>query len=483
MLRALPLWLLFVVLLGPSSSLAETRARTEHGPDPQAAFAKLEAWVAARGGSLGAVVLDLNTSDRWVAIDADKGMNPASNQKLLTAAVALAALGGDYRYRTALYGKVTGASVRHLALTGHGDPSLGVEDLWRLARALKAQGVSSVEGPLLVDQSRFDESYEPPAYNQQPDEWAGFRAPVSAISVEQNTVTLNVVAGEAGQPALHWFEPAGIVQESGSIETKPSGHGQTVSWRVSPAPGGLASVVGGHVSEGQPRLRFVRRVADPRLLPGKVLVELLRNAGVQVTGRVELGGSRGGARLAYLTSAPLSVLLHELGKHSDNFYAETIFKTLGGDTEGAPASSEAAARRMSQWLAGLGLLGKQTKIVNGSGLFDANRIAPSTLAAVLARVYLDPVLGPDFLAHLAIGGVDGTLKARFRHAKVKGRIRAKTGTLNGVDALAGYVLSDSGRLPIAFVVLVNGIQNRHQEVRAQIDRAVSVLAEAGLSYP
>ncbi len=483
MLRGLPRWLLFFVLLGvllgPSSTLAETRARVERGPDPKAAFAKLETWVKARGGSLGALVVDMNTSDRWVAIHADRVMNPASNQKLLTAAVALAVLGADYRYRTSLYGKVANGVARDLMLTGHGDPSLGVEDLWRLARALKAQGVSKIEGALLVDQSRFDEAYEPPAYNQQPEEWAAFRAPVSAISIEQNTVTLNVLAGKAGEPARHWFEPPGVVDQSGHIETKATGHGQQVLWQLAAAPGGLVATLGGHVSAGQPRLRFVRRVADPRLLPGKVLLELLRNVGIQVAGGVELGKKAGGERLAYLTSAPLSVLLHELGKHSDNFYAETVFKTLAGDTEGPPASSEAAARRMTEWLAGLGLEAKQTKILNGSGLFDANRVAPSTLAGVLTKTYLDPVLGPDYVSHLAIGGVDGTLKSRFRQDKVKGRVRAKTGTLNDVDALAGYVLSDSGRLPIAFVVLVNGIKNRHPEVRAQIDRAVSVLAEAG----
>ncbi len=470
----LSVWLLVLILTAPPSSFAD-KARTPPHHESKEAFAKLSGWVNRHGGQLGAVVLDLNTSERWVAIAPDKAMNPASNQKLVTAAVALDLLGPDYRYRTSCYGHIEDHKLRELEIEGHGDPSLGVEDLWRLARALKAQGVDAVEGDLWVDQSRFDDQFEPPAFDQQPHEWASFRAPVSAISVDQNTITLNVLATQAGRPARVWFEPPGVAKVSGTVKTVAAGGGQQVTWGVSAVPGGVKADLGGHVSVGQPRLRFVRRVADPRLLPGKVLAELLGELGVKFSGRVKLGKRDGGERLTYLTSPPLSVLLREMGKNSDNFYAETIFKTLAGESQGAPASSASAAERVLEWLEGAGLANPQTKIVNGSGLFDANRVSTGTLAGLLAKVYLDPSLGPDFLAQLAIGGVDGTLRHRFRSAKDRGRVRAKTGTLHDVDALGGYVLSSSGRLPIVFALLVNGIDNQHAAVRKEFDRAVSTL--------
>lgn len=461
------------VLLAPAGSRADAKGEQKQLTD---AFAGLGRWVKQHGGMLGAVVLDLNTSQRWVAIEADRAMNPASNQKLVTAAVALDALGADFRYRTSLYGRVEGDVVHDLTLTGHGDPSLTTADLWRLTRALRGQGIREVAGDLIVDQTRFDEKFEPPAYDQQPEEWASFRAPVSAISVDQNTVTLNVVPTAAGTPARVWFEPPGFVDLKGHVETEPSGRGQAVTWRLAPAPQGVEAILGGHVSDGQPRVRFVRRVADPRALPGKVLGALLRDSGVKWSGKVRLGPLRAKQRLAYLTSAPLSQLLRELGKHSDNFYAETVFKTLGQGPKGEAATSQAAAERVLAWLASVGLEAKTTKIVNGSGLFDANRISAGTLAELLAKVYLDPELSPDFLAQLAIGGVDGTLGSRFKSAATRGRVRAKTGTLRNVDALAGYVLSSSGRLPTVFVVLVNGVDNNHAAVRTRIDRAVSTLA-------
>ncbi|HEY6726093.1 MAG TPA: D-alanyl-D-alanine carboxypeptidase, partial [Polyangiaceae bacterium] len=201
-----------------ATSVGSASARPVTGDDPakeRSAFAELERWVKQQGGTLAAVVVDLNTSKHWVSIRPKQPLNPASNQKLLTAAVALDTLGAGFRYRTSLYGRLEQATVRELTLTGHGDPSFGSEDLWRLARALKAQGVERVEGDLVVDQSRFDAEFEPPAYAQQPEEWASFRAPVSAISLDQNTVTLNVLATQADAPARVWFEPAGFVEAKG----------------------------------------------------------------------------------------------------------------------------------------------------------------------------------------------------------------------------------------------------------------------------
>lgn len=459
-----------------TSSVARPAATDDHAKE-RAAFEELERWAKQQGGTLAAVVLDLNTSKRWVSISAKQPLNPASNQKLLTAAVALDTLGADFRYRTSLYGRIDNGTVRELTLTGHGDPSFGTEDLWRLARALKARGVERIDGDVVVDQSRFDEEFEPPAYAQQPEEWASFRAPVSAVSLDRNAVTLNVLATEAGAPARVWFEPAGFVEPKGGVETRARGQGQRLDWRLAPAPQGVQSVLSGHVSVGQPRVRLVRRVADPRALPGRALGALLADMGVEWSGKVRVGSSTGGERLAYVTSAPLAQLLAELGKHSDNFYAEMVFKTLGEGPKGEAATSKLAAERMVAWLTKAGLADAHTKIVNGSGLFDANRLSADLLAQLLAKVYLDPQLGPDFVAQLAIGGVDGTLRSRFRGGGTRGRVRAKTGTLRNADALSGYVLSSSGRLPLVFSVMVNGIHERHGDVRNQIDKAVTRLAE------
>src|SRR5262249_38174168 len=160
--------------------------------------------------------------------------------------------------------------------------------------------------------------------------WAPFRAPVCAVSLEENAVTMNVVPQKAGAPAVVWFDPPGFVDVHGTVETKRAGAGDGVRLTLSPSGSRLHAEVGGFLGEGAPRVRFAKRVDDPRLYAGHVLGAILRDLGVEVRGDVANGGDKFRARLAYVESSPLSVLVRELGKNSDNFYAETLLKALGG---------------------------------------------------------------------------------------------------------------------------------------------------------
>jgi D-alanyl-D-alanine carboxypeptidase/D-alanyl-D-alanine-endopeptidase (penicillin-binding protein 4) len=183
-------------------------------------------------------------------------------------------------------------------------------------------------------------------------------------------------------------------------------------------------------------------------------------------------------RLVFHESAPLSQLLAELGKNSDNFYAEMVFKALGAELAGAPAKSQDGAKAVLGWLAELGLSAADTRIENGSGLFDANRVSAKTMTSVLEHVYRNPAVYPEFLAQLAIGGVDGTLRNRFRRLTPKRSIRAKTGTLSAAIGLSGYVLSPKGKAPLAFSFLINQIEGRAWEARQKIDLVVEAIVRA-----
>src|SRR5258706_557143 len=111
------------------------------------------------------------------AENAHAPLNPASNAKVLTAAAVLDRMGPDYRFTTGVYGRLQGGVVAPLVLRGNGDPSLEEDELWQLASSLRQQGLAKVDG-VLVDQSYFDGETLPPGFNQQPNEWAPFRAPV-----------------------------------------------------------------------------------------------------------------------------------------------------------------------------------------------------------------------------------------------------------------------------------------------------------------
>ena len=142
---------------------------------------------------IGVSIMEVDTG-RVLAAHADHApLNPASNAKVVTAAAALAMLHGDHRYQTTLSGTTkSGAVSGNLLLRGHGDPSLATEDLYGLALELRAHGIRRIDGDIVVDQKFHDDQPVPPAFEQKPGEWATFRAPVSAVAVNENTVTLTV---------------------------------------------------------------------------------------------------------------------------------------------------------------------------------------------------------------------------------------------------------------------------------------------------
>ena len=222
-------------------------------------------------------------------------------------------------------------------------------------------------------------------------------------------------------------------------------------------------------------MRYTRRVDDPTLLAGYALRALLEKAEIHVSGEVKLGLLHGGTLLAKHESAPLSSLLYAVGKSSDNFYAEMIFKSLGGEIKGHPAKSAEGALVVTKWLDKNGANDTGLVIKNGSGLFDANRVTTASVVQLLRAAWRDPAVQPEFVAQLAIGGVDGTLHKRFREHRAHRSIRAKTGTLEDVAALSGYVLGPPGKGPIAFSILVNHTQVSN--ARAAMDRLVDKLAD------
>lgn len=438
---------------------------------------ELSLWVESKQGRVSAQIVDAESGRVWAHANAERALNPASNMKVVTAAVALSELGPQYRYTTALYGRIESSAVEALVLRGHGDPSLEVGDLHGLALGLARRGVRRV-GELLVDQSRFDDQFVPPAFEQQPNEWASFRAPVSAIAVERNAVTLHVEPTRASQAAEVWFDPPGAVSVQGTVQTRAAGSGQAVHLLLSPDPHGLRARVSGHVAQGLPHMRFPKRLDDPRLVPGNVLRFLLERAGVEVSGPVRLGGEEERHRLVAHRSKPLSRLLHPLGKRSDNFYAEMLLKTLAAEAGHAPATSAKGSAVVMQWLDKNVGGGQDLRVVNGSGLFDADRLSAAVLVGVLRHMCDSATLYPEFASQLSIGGVDGTLRSRFARDRGHSRVRAKTGTLARAIALSGYVLRSSGRRPLVFSLLVDGIAGQAWAIRKKMDTVVRALLKA-----
>ena len=181
--------------------------------------------------------------------------------------------------------------------------------------------------------------------------------------------------------------------------------------------------------------------------------------------------------LASHRSRPLAEQLSALGKNSDNFTAEMLLKVLAAERVGVPGRTENGARIAQQTLRRMGLPMGGLAIVNGSGLFAPNRVTAAQLTKLLATVYNDPGLRPEFTAHLAVAGVDGTLSKRMSALPAPRIVRAKTGTLDNVIALSGYVLGRTPERVFAFSVIANGVRGKHRAAR---DLADTVAAEVAM---
>ncbi len=460
------------------------------GPPAGATLAIRDAWLASRvdaalasrpelaSARVGIAISDAQSGRELVARRGDDAFNVASNAKLVTAAAALTKLGPEYRFRTALYADERkppgtpgarpprpGILAGDLVLRGGGDPLLDTAALAEMCDQLARSGLKTIEGSLVVDATFFDEVGLPPAFAQKLED-AAFRAPVSATALNRDAVLLHVWPGDAaGAPARAEADPASdyivIVNEAVTV-----GEGRT-SIRI--AARGLPE------ADGQPARTELRvrgtiradaeaqtarkRVEHPERYAGETLRALLAARGIRVTRKPLLyrPASLTARPLAEHLSEPLGVIVRELGKHSDNFVAETVLKTLAAEASGTPGTWANGVAAAHAWLEGVAMLKPGGyRLDNGSGLYDASRFSPRQMVAVLRAAWRDFRIGPDYVAALALAGADGTLARRMVGGPAERLVRAKTGTLKDVICMSGFA-GGAGRPPVAFAVLVNDV--------------------------
>lgn len=457
----------------PARSEAPPAAPSVASEDLNSALQAFQKRIRELNGSASVAIVDVQTGEVVAALDANAPKNPASNAKLLTAAAVLRRLGPSRRIPTGLYGELKNGVVPQLVLRGQGDPMLSTDALYELARELRDRGIERV-GSIAVDQSYFDAQMVPPAFDQQPNEWAPFRAPVAAVSLDENTITFAVVPAEVGKNAKIRVFPRGFVDIEGSIDTAKKGSADKLGLTLSNAKGRLAAVVSGSVPEGAMR-RYTKRIEDPTLFAGYALREVLIDLEIKVDGGVKAGGGSK-TQLAIHYSPPISELLLALGKASDNFVAEMLFKQLGAGPKGTAATAARAGATVRAELEALGVSTEGVVVANGSGLFDANRVSASTMTALLRAMATDPN-AVEFMNQLAIGGVDGTLRGRFKAYADRRAVRAKTGTLRAVAALSGYAFGPPGTSPLAFAIFVNDVPDKVGAAREAMDRVVVTALE------
>lgn len=427
----------------------------------------------------GVSVVDVISGKEIFSKNGDDPFNPASNAKIVTAACALKILGPDFRYTTAVYGHLEGTVIRGpLYIKGRADPTLSTEHLFGMVRALAQIGVRRVEGGVVVDDSYFDDKNMPYAFDQQPNEDATFRSPVGAASLNHNTLAVTIRPGaQPAAPAVATLDPKGFATlENNTVTTLEGSHNPKIS--ATALDNRTKIRVWGNVPIGSRSVTYYRRIDNPSLLLGNGLKSVLEESGITIGGTVQTGPlPQGVPLLADHSSEPLSVILYEAGKLSNNFVTETALKTIGAESGKGPGTWAGSFEETAKVLASWGLEAKSYVYRNGSGLFDANRFSPKQLTTILRAAYMDASIRPEFVSHLAVGGVDGTVEERYQDRAVKGMVRAKTGTLNDVSTLSGYVFDKNGEHPIVFSILVNDASGYVSASRSFQEKMVTAVAK------
>lgn len=408
--------------------------------------------------TLSVSVLDLETGETLLEWQGQQQRNPASTIKLLTTLVALDVLGPTYTWRTEVFanGDIhNGELDGDLVIKGYGDPFLVKERVWQMLRDVRHAGIRKISGDLLLDDSWFDVGeHDPGAFD---------RRPLRAYNVAPNALLMNF------KVVRYWFEPA---SETGSVSVRldPSLENLQVNNRLALASGscrgyqrGIAMTSNHAVDEVTLSGRFpsacARYAMDRTVLSHGDFAFGLFNALWK-----EVGGSFDGRWRRILVpdgvepilsfdSLPLREVIARVNKHSNNVMARQLLHTLGAEVIGPPGTEQSGRSVISEWLRKNGLNEAGFSIDNGAGLSRNTRATAEDMAAMLLFAWEQPYM-PEFLASMSLSGLDGTLRRRFRNTDLVGKAHLKTGSMDHVTAIAGYLQSRSGRR-FAMVALQN----------------------------
>ncbi|MGI5865074.1 MAG: D-alanyl-D-alanine carboxypeptidase/D-alanyl-D-alanine endopeptidase, partial [Myxococcales bacterium] len=442
---------------------------------------------------VGLQVVSLDDGSVVYARNADELLNPASNVKLFTTAAALARLGPEFRFDTEFLvddqakarrprkGQSPGDIRGNLYVRGKGDPSITTEKMWGLANELYFAGLRSVSGNLVLDDSYFDGDRIGPGFDQEDSDRA-YMAPTGALSLNWNAVGVYIGPGEtAGAPAVVELDPPSDFFVVENRVTTTRSRSLRRLWVSSVAAGDKQRIiVSGRVPVGSSPVAVWRKIDNPALYFGHTLKQLLAARGIRVRGKVVAGAVPDGAQPFMLhQSETLDLVLKRVNKVSSNFTAEQLVKAMGAQVSGAPGTWAKGIQAIEEFLATeVGMRLGTFVMKNGSGLNDTNRFSAAQICRLLRYMWLRFPLAPEFLSSLGIAAKDGTLHYRMEGTDAAGRLRAKTGTLENVSALSGYVQAVAGER-FAFSVVANDFPGRASPVISAIDALGAALAGFG----
>lgn len=420
------------------------------------------------------------------SLNANQLFVPASLSKIITAGAALEEMDPGYKFKTQILSSaplINGTLKGSIFLRGGGDPSFVSENMWVLVNALTRTGVHTIEGDVNVDDSLFD-SVRFSKNRQKERVDRAYDAPVGAMSMNWNSVSIYIRAGAKVGDKLNIFADiqSPYIRIINNTKTVSKGKGQRVSVERESLKGFFGDVfeVTGSMAADHNELVVYKSVTQPDLWTGYNLVEFLRQRGIQVKGHVETGKAPASAIvLAESESKPLSSVVADMAKWSNNYVAEMLVKNLSVIGGVVPGTMDAGVQRVHAHFEKHGFAKGSYEFSNPAGFTRENKLSPEQIGRYLGEMQKNFSLFPEFLSALPIAGVDGTLRNRMASPPVKQWVRAKTGLLNGVVGLAGFAGQGNGEI-LTFCFLYNG-SGKENDVRNFFDSLAKEIVSTSIS--
>jgi serine-type D-Ala-D-Ala carboxypeptidase/endopeptidase (penicillin-binding protein 4) len=392
--------------------------------------------------------------------NSDIPLTPASNLKLITTSAALDRLGPDFKFKTQL--------VYHdgnLILIGDGDPSFGDAELltrvgWDVttvfqhwAEQVKQLNLGPIKG-VIVDDSIFDEEFFNPHWSDN-QRLNRYEAEVSGMNLNVNCLDVFVKPTQIGKPVICLTNPpthyTSIENQCTTGDGKPS---------LSRSIESNEMVMHGKADTAND-VPISITIHDGPMFAATVFSETLSAAGVKITQaptrdrtiRQSLQKGDPSWRVLAVHETPLSQIINRANKDSMNLYGECLCKRLGAEATNQPGSWKNGTEAVGDFLTKIGVAPTQFRLDDGCGLSKENQISADAIIHVLTHDYFSQS-SKIFFDSLSVAGADGTLKSRFANSTLRGRVFAKTGTVDGVSTLSGYVNARDGNC-YAFSILVN----------------------------
>jgi serine-type D-Ala-D-Ala carboxypeptidase/endopeptidase (penicillin-binding protein 4) len=460
-----------------------------------------------RRGQVGIKIVSLTSGKVIFDENSEKYFMPASNMKNFTVATALEKLTPDYRFVTSVFASAmpdaTGTIKGDLRIYGRGDVSVSTaffgvpndpetyfKGIDRLVEKITAAGVKRIEGSIVADDSYFKGDAIPGSWEWDDLQWY-YGAEVSALPLNDNAVDLSVTPGPAGFPCTVKLTPYNPVYRVKNLcITTSAGYPRTL--KIVKVLGQNQLVITGTLPLGNGGFSGAVTVSRPAELFAALLKQRLELKGITVTEQYRVhtiavsSSPVESVEIAKLESPPLSLIAAKTMKPSQNMYTETLLWTLGeqernrrtldiaGTDRPTNDSSALGIESVKTFLAGIGVAPDGIIQYDGSGLSRHNLITPAAVVQLYVYMAKQSKYAQTWRDSLTIGGVDGTLANRFKGTAASGNMRGKTGTIDQVSALSGYVTTAGGE-QLVLSIIVNGVAVTRERT-ALIDDIVVSLA-------